>query len=282
MSAPVRWRDDDAFRRESGIDLRVLDGAVPVFDLPAVRAGVSTRLRLRRLGAVGAGTALLAGALWWATPAGTPAHGPAPGESVVAHAAPPATQPPAPTAASLASTPIVEAPTAAPPPTAVAVRQRTLTPTDGAPSELPEHIAPVVTTVDAGIVDEAPGAPPPSEVAAYDAARASLSQGEVAEALAAFASWPDRFPQGLLLREAAVAELDCLVRLGRSVEAERLAATLLDDVQGSGFRASLVRIRATALVGLDRCDEALGLVAEADRETVAEIRSACKGRRAHD
>jgi hypothetical protein len=83
----------------------------------------------------------------------------------------------------------------------------------------------------------------------------------------------------MLHMEAAVAELDCLVRLGRSVEAERLAAALMADAQTTAFRAVLTRLRATALVGLDRCDEALALVGDADRETAAGIRSACRGRR---
>ncbi len=286
MSTPTRWRDDPAFRLESGIDLQGDDAALVRWNVDTVRKAVARRLWWRTVwaGSIGAtlvGGGLVAAVQLWSVPneASVPS---AVGSPPNASAEIQRPMPPKPDRSPLAAPDAPKVPVVA---VALPVERRShalpvhaevVAPApqadvDGSPDEIAAPAAPAVAKTSSSTARE--------EIDAFEAANSLLEQGRVGEALGSFEDWTERFPRASLGTEASVGRLDCLIRLGRSVEAEGLAADLLKDAQGTAFGSALIRLRATALVGLDRCDEALGLVEASDRETASAIRAACRGKR---
>ncbi len=276
---PIRWRDDPQFRSSSGIDMRAADEGLGPFNLDLVRAK-AFQAPLGLGWTPGVGVAVLAvgvGAAAWLAASEAKVPPQLPSESPPAHSvavvtpvAPPVQPPEVPAVlevpagsldvplASPRSGPVVEAVAA----------QADLPP---APIAVDEVSSPV--DVPRPVLDGLA-----AQMAEYDRARGLERVGHREAALGAYEAWLERWPDGRLGTEVQLARVQLLMALGRAVEAEVAAAHVIPTVDAAGVRQQLSSLRAEALSGLDRCDEALLLVDALSDEDAAAVRKRCRRR----
>ncbi len=181
---------------------------------PAI-AGAGTRWLVRWGAGVGL-CALVGAAIWVATRSSRPGR-----------ATPAAITAPAPPLAP--ARPLESAPTPAPstgpvpPPSAAPITASAPPPPRAVPA------APAIDTA-SGLAEE---------VAAIDAARATLDRGDAAGSLGQLDAYQRRFPRGTLRQEAAVMRIDALLRAGDRRAARALADRLL--AAGPGPYAERIR-----------------------------------------
>jgi hypothetical protein len=300
MTTPNRWKDDAAFIRDSGIDLNHEASAVGGYRLQAMRASVVAGELPVASGpsaiavAAGAGIALVgAGLLWLAfspvevasidlASEQAPAVAAVQGLSVPLAA--PLVQPLAKKAVEVASLPpaAVE-PVGAPPQAAPAG-------TDDVPADeadeaqnllprTPEpQVSPTSGTADAPSAgrDDGRETDLAQQRALYIQGRDALDSGELSAANSAFGRYLEDWPQGVLRDEVLVSILEVLVRQSAWSDAERVAASFLSMPDLQDRRTEISRVRAEALVHLNRCDEAMALAAGLERTDQVSIRKTCR------
>lgn len=299
---PRRLRDDPDFAWETGCDLADEAFAVGGYDLPAMKGRLLAEVSPPSVGAplkaasplggwvpvLGAAVALLAvGGVVGAWLAGAPSELP-PAVPVVVEA-------PTPSPVVAVQAPVVAPEAAVPVPAPV----EAVAPSPKAVPVAAEPVAaPAVPTVDvaAGGLDEAPEAPQArptveptvdggtssgglaEELALFETASAAALAGDDRAAAEGFEAYRERYPQGSLLDEADLGLLRARVALGDHEGVERLAASLVERPGLEPLRDGLQRTRAENLVWLQRCEEALELVASLPTREGADVRRACRRR----
>jgi len=308
--APRRLRDDPDFTWETGCDLADEAFAVGGYDLPAMKGAVLAEVQAPSAGAplkvasrgmmswVGAGVVvggvLLVGGLLWAWSTGPSV------QTAAVDVAPMVASPPAP--AVLPGVPPVTAPAAAPEvvpaggavPVGGAAAERVEAPVAPAtqrerreiPAEAEGSPASTAPSTEPGQVepdsapDAAAEAPPVSglaaELAAFDAAAGALSDGRPGEAALGFEAYLATYPSGRLLDEAELGLLRARVDLGDHEGVEVVAARLQERPSMALRRGEILRTRAENLVWLERCDDAVALVASLPARERADVRRACR------
>ena len=295
MGDPTRWKSDDSFIQETGIDLNVEEASVQGYDLAgmkaaveAAQAGGASGLGLMHVGgATAVAVAFFASAFWLQADSVDQGTAVAPPSGDVVAAAPVQQPAVAETVGTVAEVVAITPRTPAASTTAPLV-ERTVEGVADAPEEASEDPAeqPILApelwgAAEAGTAEApAPAAEAEGELAAqlamYQDGRALLDDDQLTAANAVFARYLETWPQGSLRDEVLVSMLDVLVRQQDWSQVERVSASLLTLSTLSARHGEFWRVRAEALVKLGRCDEALSVASNLSRTEQQTVRRSCR------
>lgn len=282
---PPRLIDDPSFLAETGCNLADEAAGLEAPRLPELRARLMASVAAPKAPIGGRGWPIVGGgillvALWWwmgdkpaapmaaaPAPAATPvtavaaARAPVlPVESLAPDAAVPATRPRA-AAASRPRPATVATPTVATP---TVPTQRPLP----APTEAPRTALSPVPTADAGDLAR--------QLTAFEVGEDRLAQGDLGGALAAHEAYLARWPKGHFRAEAEFETLRATAALGDAAASEAIAARLAEDPALATRRGEILALRLSALVQLNRCEEARALATALSTPSARKTAAACR------